>query len=102
MNNLLLLRIIYAKMNIGNNIKQFRELKNFTQEYVANEIEVSQSTYARIDNGTITPRIDKLQRIAEVLEVDMSTLLSTTNIFNFSFNHSNQTACFPHFFAKLL
>ena len=71
-------------MNIGNNIKQIRELKNFTQEYVADEIEVSQSTYSRIENGTVPIRIDTLQRIADVLEVDLNTLLSTSNIFNFN------------------
>jgi transcriptional regulator with XRE-family HTH domain len=71
-------------MNIGNNIKQIRELKNLTQEYVAEEVAVSQSTYSRIENGTAPIKIDILQRIAEVLEVDLSTLLSTTNIFNFS------------------
>jgi transcriptional regulator with XRE-family HTH domain len=70
-------------MNIGTNIKNIRELKNFSQEYVANEIDVSQSTYARIENGTIIPKIDRLQRIAEVLEVDLSALISTTNIFHF-------------------
>jgi len=32
------------------------------------------------------PKIDKLQRIAEILEVDMSTLLNTTNVFNIVFN----------------
>jgi len=70
-------------MNIGTNIKNIRELKNFSQEYVASEIEVSQSTYSRIENGTSPIRIDTLQRIADVLEVDLSTLLSTTNIFHF-------------------
>jgi transcriptional regulator with XRE-family HTH domain len=75
-------------MNIGTNIKNIRELKNFSQEYIAGEIEVSQSTYARIENGTTIPRIDKLQRIADVLEVDLSTLLSTTNIFHINFNKS--------------
>ena len=73
-------------MNIGNNIKQIRELKNYTQDYVASELGVSQSTYARIEKGTIVPKIDKLQRIAEILEVDMSTLLNTTNVFNIVFN----------------
>jgi transcriptional regulator with XRE-family HTH domain len=88
LNNLLSLRIIYAKMNIGTNIKNIRELKNLTQEYLAGEIEVSQATYARIESGASIPKIDKLQRIAEVLEVDLSTLLSTTNIFNFHFDKS--------------
>jgi transcriptional regulator with XRE-family HTH domain len=73
-------------MNIGTNIKNIREIKNFSQEYMASEIDVSQSTYARIESGTAIPKIDRLQRIAEVLEVDLSTLLSTTNIFNFTFS----------------
>jgi transcriptional regulator with XRE-family HTH domain len=70
-------------MNIGTNIKNIRELKNFSQEYVSTEIGLSQSTYSRIENGTAPVKIDTLQRIAEVLEVDLSTLISTTNIFNF-------------------
>jgi transcriptional regulator with XRE-family HTH domain len=73
-------------MNIGNNIKNIRELKNFSQEYVATEIGLSQSQYARIESGSAIPKIDRLQRIADVLEVDLSTLLSTTNIFHFNFN----------------
>jgi transcriptional regulator with XRE-family HTH domain len=73
-------------MNIGNNIKNIRELKNFSQEYVATEIGLSQPQYARIESGNAIPKIDRLQRIAEVLEVDLSTLLSTTNIFHFNFN----------------
>jgi len=73
-------------MSIGTNIKNIRELKNFSQEYMASEIDVSQSTYARIENGTIIPKIDRLQRIAEVLEIDLSTLLSATNIFHFNFS----------------
>ena len=73
-------------MNIGNNIKNIRELKNFSQEYVATEIGLSQPQYARIENGTVIPKIDRLQRIADILEVDLSTLLSSTNIFHFNFN----------------
>jgi len=73
-------------MSIGTNIKNIRELKNLSQEYVASEINVSQPTYARIENDTIVPKIDRLQRIAEVLEVDLSTLLSSTNILHFNFN----------------
>jgi len=73
-------------MNIGNNIKNIRELKNFSQEYVAQEIGLSQSSYARIESGATIPKIDRLQRIAEVLDVDLSTLLNTTNIFHFNKN----------------
>jgi transcriptional regulator with XRE-family HTH domain len=79
-------------MNIGNNIKQIRELKNFSQEYMAQELGISQPAYARIEGGTVIPKIDRLQRIAEILEIDVSFLLNTTNIFNLVFNAtSNQS-----------
>jgi len=73
-------------MNISDNIKKVRELRNFSQEYVAQELGISQSSYARIESGEVIPKIDRLQRIAEILEVDMSMLLNTTNIFNIVFN----------------
>ena len=74
------------KMSIGTNIKQFRELKNYTQEFVAQKLGISQGAFARIESGSIVPKVDRLQRIAEILEVDMSMLLSTTNVFNLVFN----------------
>ena len=73
-------------MDVGTNIKQIRELKNFSQEYMAQELGVSQASYARIENGSIIPKVDRLQRIADVLEVDLSTLLNTTNVFHINFN----------------
>ncbi|GHT40354.1 hypothetical protein AGMMS49965_08490 [Bacteroidia bacterium] len=73
-------------MDIGTNIKQIRELKNLSQEHIAHELGVSQASYARIESGIVVPKIDRLQRIAEILEVDLSTLLSTTNNFQFIFN----------------
>ena len=85
LNNLLLSRIIYVKMNIGDNIKKIRELKNYSQEYLAQELGISQPAYARIESGTSIPKIDRLQHIAEILEVDISTLLNTS-VFHFIFN----------------
>ena len=73
-------------MSIGANIKQIRELRNLSQEHVAQELGVSQASYARIESGSVSPKIDRLLRIAEVLEVDLSTLLNTTSVFNIIFN----------------
>ncbi|MDR0834235.1 MAG: helix-turn-helix transcriptional regulator [Candidatus Symbiothrix sp.] len=55
---------------------------------MAHKLGVSQASYARIESGTIIPKIDRLQRIADILEVDLSTLLSTTNNFHFIFNEA--------------
>ena len=72
--------------DIARNIKQLRELKDFTQGYMANELGISQPTYVKIEQGLTILKIDRLQQIADILEVDLSTLLSTTNIFNIVFN----------------
>lgn len=48
-------------------------------------LDISQSTYAKIENGQVVPKIDRLQQIASVLEVDLSTLLNTSNNFTFNF-----------------
>lgn len=78
--------------DIGRNIKQIRELKSLTQEFMAQELEISQPAYAKIEQGTSVPKIDRLKQIADILEVDVSTLLNATNIFNIVFNsYANQS-----------
>jgi transcriptional regulator with XRE-family HTH domain len=72
--------------DIARNIKQIREIKSYTQEYVATELGISQPAYAKIEQGTTILKIDRLQQIADILEVELSTLLNTTNIFNIVFN----------------
>lgn len=54
---------------IGNNIKNIRELKNLTQEHVAERLDISQSAYSRLEKGEIKISKEKLTQIAEVLEV---------------------------------
>ncbi|CAD7807052.1 hypothetical protein CHRY9390_01604 [Chryseobacterium aquaeductus] len=53
---------------IGNKIKNIRELKNLTQEYVAEKLDISQAAYSKIEKSSKLPD-EKLQQIAEVLEV---------------------------------
>jgi transcriptional regulator with XRE-family HTH domain len=71
--------------NIGNNIRTFRELKNLSQEYMAEALGLTQGTLSRIENGQTSVKMDRLQLIADFLEVDLSTLLAANN-FNFTFN----------------
>lgn len=54
---------------IGNNIKNIRELKNLTQEFVAEKLDISQSAYSRLEKGEIKISKEKLVQIAEILEV---------------------------------
>jgi len=62
-------------MIIGNKIRNLRELKNFTQEYMAEKLQMSQSNYSRIENNELDIPFGKLQQIADVLEIKLVDLI---------------------------
>jgi transcriptional regulator with XRE-family HTH domain len=74
---------------IGLKIRKVREIKNFSQGYVADKLSVSQSTYSDIENGKQIINKEKLAKIASILDVSPET------IENFSeqivFNSCNQS-----------
>lgn len=54
---------------IGARIKNVRELKNFSQQYMAERLQVSQAAYSKLENGETKVSDEKLSQIAEILEV---------------------------------
>ncbi len=79
-------------MSVGEKIKKLRELKNYTQYYMANELNLSLSGYGKIERDETDISLSRLEEIAKVLEVDLPTILSfdEKNVFNFS---NNENAC---------
>lgn len=77
-------------MEIGTKIKKIRELRNYTQEYMAQMLEVSQSTYARYekDDGDLT--VSKLEKISEILDVKIEDLINFNEKFIFNYYNVNQ------------
>ena len=75
--------------NIGDNIKKFRELKNITREKMATDLDMSLSNYSKIERNEIDLTISRVQKIAQVLSVDISQILNfdASQIFNVSNNH---------------
>jgi transcriptional regulator with XRE-family HTH domain len=61
-------------MEIGNNIKKYRELKNLTRESVAAEMDMSVSGYSKIERNEVDLTVSKVKKIAEVLGVDVSQI----------------------------
>jgi len=52
---------------LGQNIRKLRELRNFTQQYMAEKLEMTQGNYARIENEEIHLSDSRLQKISELL-----------------------------------
>jgi transcriptional regulator with XRE-family HTH domain len=78
-------------MKVGESIKKLRELKNFTQQHMATELDLSVSGYGKIERDETDVSLNKLERLAEVLGVDLNTILSFDQRSIFNFNQ-NQTA----------
>jgi transcriptional regulator with XRE-family HTH domain len=61
---------------IGQQIRLLREAKGYSQEYMADMLDVSQSTYACLESGKTALRVDRLFQILELLDTDIATLLN--------------------------
>ena len=57
------------------NLRELRKSKGFTQEELATKVNVVRHTVSKWEKGLSVPDADSLQKIAEVLEVDVSQLL---------------------------
>ena len=62
-------------MILGSKIKTIREMKNFTQDYVAEKLEMSQSNYSRIERNEINIPIKTLQTIADIFDITLTELI---------------------------
>jgi transcriptional regulator with XRE-family HTH domain len=73
-----------VKKEIGTRIRKLRESKDYTQDNMAAELEITAGAYAKIERGETDPSATRLLKIAEILEVDIPHSLKT--IANFAFN----------------
>lgn len=64
------------EMNIGLKIKKLREIKGLKQDYMADQLHISQQSYSNIENGKIDVPFSKIENIAEVLGVKMEDLIA--------------------------
>jgi transcriptional regulator with XRE-family HTH domain len=76
---------------IGEKIKKIRELRNYTQEYVARELEMSLANYSKIERDEIQLTIDRLEKIAVVFQLNSYLDILTFDekiFFNIHNNHN--------------
>lgn len=78
-------------MNVGEKIKKLRELKNYTQQHIADQLNLSLSGYGKIERNETDISISRLEEIANILGVDVNTVLSFDEKHIFNMNN-NQTA----------
>jgi len=63
---------------IAATIRNKREQRNYTQEYLAAKLDISQNAYSKIELGYTKITIERLFQIADVLEYDVTELINTS------------------------
>jgi transcriptional regulator with XRE-family HTH domain len=61
-------------MPLGKRLKTLREDKNFSQEYLADELNISQPAYSKWEKGQTDIPYSGLCKIAEIYKISISEL----------------------------
>lgn len=63
-------------ISLGRKIKEYREYNNFTQEYLAKELDIATNHYGRIERGENSCTIINFCKICNILNTTPNSLLS--------------------------
>lgn len=63
------------KIELGDKLRELRFNKGWTQQEVANKINVSQSSYAYYETGKKEPKIDTLWKLAEIYQTSIDYIV---------------------------
>ena len=77
---------------IGNKIKKLRELRNFTQQHVAERLGISQPTYSTIESGELDITLSRLDEISKILGMRVEDVMAFDEkmVFNITTQHNSQ------------
>ena len=67
-------------MSLGEKLKQARLTKNFSQEYMAEVLQISQKTYSNFENNKTKPDFSQIEEISKILETSILEFLSCENM----------------------
>ncbi len=64
-------------MDIHNKIRVIREIKQWSQEEMAEHMNMSTSGYSKIERGETKLHLDKLKQIAQIFNIDTKELIDS-------------------------
>lgn len=66
-------------MDIHDKIKTMRQIKQLTQEEMAEKLAMSTNGYSKIERGQSKLSLEKLQEIAQIFDIDIVELMATND-----------------------
>ena len=70
------------KKDVGYRIRKLRESKDYSQENMAEELNISVSAYSKIERGVTDPSIGRLAEIAKILDVEVMQFIGDATVSN--------------------
>ena len=64
-------------MSVNEKIRKIREAKDWSQEQMAEKLDMSINGYAKIERGESKIYLDKLEQIAQVFDIDVVELMQS-------------------------
>lgn len=77
-------------MLIGNKVRKLRELRNYTQEHMAKELNMTTTGYGKIERDESEVTVQKLEKIATILGIKVEDIINFNESLVFNVMH-NQT-----------
>jgi transcriptional regulator with XRE-family HTH domain len=76
-------------MGLGSNIRILREMRGLSQDNMAASLDMSQAGYGKIERDEVSVSVDKLTKIAEILDTSIENIIGfdTKTVFN---NHNSE------------
>ena len=59
----------------GTVIRKYREMRNFSQKYVASKMGISQNAYSKIENNITQLTVQHIKELSKILDIPITDLL---------------------------
>ena len=63
-------------IEFGNHLRELRKKNGYTQQQMADILNISRSTYTYYETGKSEPSYDKLKILCDVFSIDYNTILN--------------------------
>ena len=74
---------------LNKNLRIIREIRGYSQDYIANQLGISQNAYSKLERGETGIDEKKLEQISKVLNVSSETIKNFSEAIVFNNSHCN-------------
>ncbi len=79
-------------LKIGKRLKELRIERNFSQEHIARELNMTQGNYCKLETDNHFPSAEALEKLASLYETTPQELLASDGQTQIQYNHNHESS----------